>query len=593
LTGATRSITSLGLSADSRIAITSGSENSARLWAIRQGVEVAVKPKPPTDDVAGETPENTPGDEPDSNNPNNKTPADEAGPRVSLAELFGEPKLAGDPVPEAAERQQAIKLIKEIFQDDYKAAKKPPEKLALAEKLVEQAGNSQNSTERYALLSEARDRAREAGNSTLIIDIYEKLAGQFAIDPLDEMVKTFDQMQKEAGPPATKKELAENLLPLSDRALSAQKYATAHRLLSIAQSAAAKTADKQLPKQIAARDVEVGELRKRFEAAKAAHDTLAKTPDDAAASLALGKYLCFDKEDWFDGLPLLAKGSDEALAKLAAQDAAHPSGFEEQVKLADAWNAAAESGDAKEKPKVLMRAEKWYQTALPNLPAGLTKAKVEKRLEELASLLPRSSVKDKQPGETVGSERPATPATSGTTNASLAKSLAARLKQASKKNALVFSQLAGGTTGNPYQEVPSAGMLLVGFNYTLNEYDYISSLQPIYQSSKGAVAGTMYGYVNGPPQTIMAKKGYAVSGVQVQASYFMYGLQVDFMKVEKSGLDTKDSYSSEWVGRKYSSNRQLTLGGDGNFVVGAYGKTTSQQVASLGVIQLPPEKADK
>jgi hypothetical protein len=44
------------------------------------------------------------------------------------------------------------------------------------------------------------------------------------------------------------------------------------------------------------------------------------------------------------------------------------------------------------------------------------------------------------------------------------------------------------------------------------------------------VAGTAYGYVNGSPQTIVAKKGYAVSGVQVQSTSWMYGLQVDFMK---------------------------------------------------------------
>lgn len=157
-------------------------------------------------------------------------------------------------MPAPADRQQAVKLIKEIFQDDYKLAKKAPEKIALAEKLLDQpakAGLEQDQNP----VSEARDRAREASNSAKGAgdDIHDRMAGQFAIDPLDDMIETLELLQKDTSPPATKKELAENLLPLAERAVAAQKIETARKLLLIALAAARNRTTSSYPKQILAR----------------------------------------------------------------------------------------------------------------------------------------------------------------------------------------------------------------------------------------------------------------------------------------------------------------------------------------------------
>ena len=48
-------------------------------------------------------------------------------------------------------------------------------------------------------------------------------------------------------------------------------------------------------------------------AADAAIDVLHKSPDDARASLALGRHLCFIKQDWENGLPILAAAGDHRL----------------------------------------------------------------------------------------------------------------------------------------------------------------------------------------------------------------------------------------------------------------------------------------
>lgn len=47
---------------------------------------------------------------------------------------------------------------------------------------------------------------------------------------------------------------------------------------------------------------------------------LEKSPDDAEASLQVGRHLCLVKGDWDAGLPLLAKGKDKSLADLAQSE---------------------------------------------------------------------------------------------------------------------------------------------------------------------------------------------------------------------------------------------------------------------------------
>ena len=63
-----------------------------------------------------------------------------------------------------------------------------------------------------------------------------------------------------------------------------------------------------------------------------------------------------------------------------------PSDADGEVKLADAWWNVGQAAKGKARGAILLHAGAWYLQAQPKLPAGLVKAKVEKRLEELAAL---------------------------------------------------------------------------------------------------------------------------------------------------------------------------------------------------------------
>ena len=69
---------------------------------------------------------------------------------------------------------------------------------------------------------------------------------------------------------------------------------------------------------------EITSLKKEFEGVKRAELSLSVNPDDPEANLDVGRFFCFFKEDWKNGLTCLAKGSDEKLKAMAEKELAHP-----------------------------------------------------------------------------------------------------------------------------------------------------------------------------------------------------------------------------------------------------------------------------
>ncbi len=134
-------------------------------------------------------------------------------------------------------------------------------------------------------------------------------------------------------------------------------------------------------KQALARDIL--EIRKERDAVRAAEKTLLEKPDHALSALLVGRFVSFMKGDWERGLPLLRKGADPELRKLADAEAAGP-GTEGALGLGDGWWAVAEKEPgATAKRTLRARARTWYERALPNL-AGFPRTRVLKLLEDLA-----------------------------------------------------------------------------------------------------------------------------------------------------------------------------------------------------------------
>jgi hypothetical protein len=108
------------------------------------------------------------------------------------------------------------------------------------------------------------------------------------------------------------------------------------------------------------------------------------SPADPDVNLEAGRALCLKADRWTEGLPLLAKGSDAGLARVATLEAADPKTPADLIRLADGW---WDWGDGQKPPWKLpaqTHAAVLYGRVVNEL-QGLDKARVEKRIATVAA----------------------------------------------------------------------------------------------------------------------------------------------------------------------------------------------------------------
>jgi hypothetical protein len=122
-----------------------------------------------------------------------------------------------------------------------------------------------------------------------------------------------------------------------DEAILKEDYAGAVKAAVAAQSAARASGDGAQLRAATARLADVRLLQAQAVKVAPLMEKLKKSPDDAAANLELGRFLCFWRGDWDHGLPFLAKGSDGDLKALAQEDLAAGIDVPMQFAVANAW----------------------------------------------------------------------------------------------------------------------------------------------------------------------------------------------------------------------------------------------------------------
>ena len=125
--------------------------------------------------------------------------------------------------------------------------------------------------------------------------------------------------------------------------------------------------------------------------------------------------------------------------------------------------------------------------------------------------------------------------------------------------------MAGGTEGWEFRTEGSAGQLLVGIRYRLGGWageKTVGPLEAVFDRHASADR----------QQAAIAREGFAVGAVNVDAKRFVNALQLVFMRVKSDGrLDPTDSYTTEWIGLPTGRPTQ-TLGGSGAPIIGIYGR---------------------
>jgi WD40 repeat protein len=276
------------------------------------------------------------------------------------------------PVPPKIDLDQAEMRIKGQLKDEWSKTK-PADRMELVHKLLDMAQEDQaDAASRYVALRLAAERSVSAGDILTALAAMDALAERFKEGPLGLKIKLLGGAAVKGFPRAAQPAVVRAALQLANEALLADDFKGARSALKRATISAQKSERPALMSYVAARTQDLAEAEEKWRGLKSTAAKIRSTPKDPAANLDMGKFLCLGKGDWAKGLPLLAKGSNAVLADLAKRDLGGPKGPAAQIQLGDEWRdearheAEGEKGLAK--IRLLHRACRWYEAAMPDLP---------------------------------------------------------------------------------------------------------------------------------------------------------------------------------------------------------------------------------
>jgi hypothetical protein len=276
-------------------------------------------------------------------------------------------------VPEIRAQNDAMRALREIYPHDF-ADHNAQHQLAFAHKLRENArAGHEGSAVAYVELTGARDLAAAGGDLDFAFGAIDDLADLFRADPIQMKL----DVAAHGGAPASAS-CVYALIELSEEAEGAGLFPAAQRVANLALRLASRVGTPLLVGAARDQATDVTQKERDARAAEGARKRLEKSPDDADASLVLGRYLCMGNH-WRDGLILLAKGADARLRSVAAQDLRCSAGTAAAGRLADDWWTLSETDRSIAPYIARARAAKWYRTVLPHL-SGLARDRAAERI---------------------------------------------------------------------------------------------------------------------------------------------------------------------------------------------------------------------
>jgi hypothetical protein len=279
-------------------------------------------------------------------------------------------------LPAPAVQAKALAALKERFKSDY--GKDP---VTLASKLLEYAADSDDVATQHAALREARDLSASAADLAALQRAEDAAIEAFELDALRWRTEALSLVTLPRS-----QEVAAGLVPafstLLDDLVAADRYDLTALVLPKAEQLAKVAKDETVP----GRTRRIVALQKEWPAKDAA--TLASKPDDPGANLSVGRFLCFTKGDWIQGLPHLARGPDGALKALAQIELEPDKKLDAQIRLCDGWLKVAEGerSNLMRLEIIVGRAAEWFEAVGPQLGVS-DRGKFEKRLADLSKLL--------------------------------------------------------------------------------------------------------------------------------------------------------------------------------------------------------------
>jgi hypothetical protein len=285
------------------------------------------------------------------------------------------------PPPSEDQRREVLKLLQEIYKSEYVAAETAEAKSELATKILDAANETADNAARYSMLKLAADIAVRAADSEIVNESIDLMDRFYEIDEpkirLAALIGVAKNIDSQSEPAALSA-----VIGFCRRAIDRNDYVAAQQLLTISEGNFREAASRRELTELASR---VKTLQLQFESVRDHLQKLLEDPDDQEANLAVGRFRCFDRNDWSVGLKNLARGSDETLREIAQLELASGNDTDRRTVIADRWWQYAENVEGEVAVRAKLHAGSYYKIAVDSL-QGLERAKAATRLREAESL---------------------------------------------------------------------------------------------------------------------------------------------------------------------------------------------------------------
>ncbi|MBN1911996.1 MAG: hypothetical protein JW818_19900 [Pirellulales bacterium] len=335
-------------------------------------------PSPPTVDPATPSP-----------SPIGKSPTPEPA-SSGLPKPGPTPEPAPDPagrrlVPDAATLAPIVQQVEEKFQ--LKSTQDPAKSISTTTRLFDATrAEGTSPEEKYVLLTTAEQLARQAGDAVLMLEAVTTLGDEFAVDTL----ALKEQALGKFAAVATGNETIESLVRAADAAIdeavAQERFNLALSMAEHAARGARKSVGSSLVKHVSRRKKTLEKLAQEHRQVEEALVVLKSRPEDPAANGLLGRWYCFEKDDWARGLPYLAKSDDDRLKATSQLELENPPlSWKDQVALADRWWMIADTARGHTRDRLQAHAASWYEKAAPGAAGSPQYKRLVRRLRGFAA----------------------------------------------------------------------------------------------------------------------------------------------------------------------------------------------------------------
>ncbi len=270
------------------------------------------------------------------------------------------------PMPDPVSIAQKETTLKETYQSQIVSGTTQTREQSALE-LLKRSATSGDSASEVASLHVAGLLAAEADNVSLVMQICDALDNRYDVNIFPMKIGLLTQAGKSSRTPASKADLTDVCLATGFAALAVDDYPSAKKLAELSKNAAR---DSNRPTQAREADFlsdETDQCSDAYDGIATYRKILRDKPLDPEASLAVGKFICFMKNDWAAGLPLLARGNDQGVRSVAntemTGDLNEP---QDQLALGSAWWELSSAARGDDQASYQQRARYWYLKGIAN-----------------------------------------------------------------------------------------------------------------------------------------------------------------------------------------------------------------------------------